>query len=885
MEIIENTEKIEEKISLIAKEIVKEHLKGKIPLFVIGAGVSCGLKIPEKLKDRVEDMSVPDMTGMMDKLCSLYNDHKDEIPNEVKNEIDKLLYLWETYKQTADRSTVNGVLGYFQENDYLKKAWIEFNEWLLSKCVNETENYGIIEALPSESHDKIAELYDNKKVDAFCLTTNFDGLFYKALKYKYGVKAQSCYTKDQVTKFFTRTKERDSNEEKEYAEIQVRGDIFFVECDRNWCNLYDGCVSFPRLPEPIRIWELRKSHLMCERNEYRRPFISFPGSYAKDKETRDIISTLWQYLAYKVSCIITIGFGGKYDPILIAFLSDLSRERKIDFIDVNPFPNNSFIAKEIIDPKSSLPLYANVFMDKLNVSIDNAIKEEQNPLQYKLNYDLRDSNSEDKFWDEYNSDLEFEGLTEFEKKLLDNDLVKITRYFAQLGLKSKWWGVNDKIRMDHNRLNHAKGVMKVANFLYKKACKNSEHNIRAKEQQFLRIAALLHDIGHLPFSHLIEDVFQELNWKPGGYIESFTHDYYTDEKIREIFKNAALNDELKKIDYSVYDLISLINGKFGIGFLDAIVNGPIDADKIDYVFRDAKLAHVFPPLIEPKDFLSEIGEDIAISPEGLLILGRKSAEGASKVLQRRENLYKEFYLTASIRLLERSIKFIIVTYFVHKYNTQDIPEEIKSKLAESEFSDFGPIKIAMAAQELEKLSKDFSNSNDIEMKIVEYMKDFLNDKQIDERVKNAVRNCFDLINRVKGKKDCDDELKLRQRRLKISKFPPEEKIEEIRYNAKTVALRFPGAILIDVLPPFEFFTVSKERGKKLRSDGTNVQAECILIPDSSSQLNKLIQEKQSRKKSEENVFVYKIGEESEAKSALNLFERLIEGEKKLEEVE
>jgi len=865
-------DKIQKKINDIALHIAKEHLKEKVPLFVIGVGVSTDLKIPRKLKDRVKKMSVPNMMKIIKKLHSLYEGiEKTKISSEVKEEIDKHFNSWTEHigkKLIVDRSIVSGILGYFQENECLKEVWIEFNEWLLNKCVNETENFGITNAYSSEAHDKIAELYE--KVDAFCLTTNFDGLFYKALKSKYGNDAQSCCTKEKVEGFLTRTK---LTKEREYAEIQVRGDIFFVECDKKWCKRdYKACTI--RSSEPIRIFEWQSNHLQCKRGEYMKPFISFPGSYEKDKEIRDIISILWRYFAYKVSCVITIGSGGWWDPILVAFLSDLARERKIPFIDVNSSPQNSFIAKEIVEPQNSLPLRANDFMDKLNKSIDCAVKENQNRTQYKLVCDRRNANNRDEFWDQYNDILGWKGLTDFEKKLLENDLVKITQNFAQLGLKSKWWGIDEEVRRLHNRLNHSKGVMKVANFLYEKACENSKRKIREEEQQFLRIAALLHDIGHLPFSHLIEEVFQELNWKPSGYIESFTHDYYTKEKVEEIFNTEELKEELENIGYTVDDLARLINGEFGVGFLDAIINGPVDADKIDYVFRDAALAKVFPHLIESERFLEHIGKNISLSPEGLLILRRTSFT----VLDQRERLYKEFYLSSHIRLLEKAVKFIIVTYFVHKYNTlENIPEKFLND--KSQLSDLGPIRISMAVQELEELSRKYRD-RDIEMSIVAHMKDTLIAQPIDKRIKRAIKECFSFIDGINEATECRDENSKRELKLSVSQFS-RERIEKVRYDAKTVILRFPGAILIDVLSPFEFFIISKTRRQKFRSDGTNVQSECILSSDLIQQVNN----HQRGRKEEGKVFVYKIGEESEVKRAMDLFEKLLGEEKKLEEVE
>lgn len=870
--VISNTDDIQQKVNFIAHHIVKEHLKGKIPLFVIGSGISMGLK---PLDNSEQEQKVPTMGEMMKKLYSLYNNTEKHIPEQDKEDIEKrfkALNLQLKPGKKVDRSNVAGILGYFQEKGYLKKIWLDFNIWLLNSCVNEEQNIGILEAKPSIAHEKIAGLYE--KVNAFCLTLNFDGLLYRALEYKYGKEAtHSYFTKEQVKNFFTTEKTKITH----YAEIQVRGDIFFVKCDSLWCDEYDTLCEH-RHEKPIRIWQSKDkklTDLMCERKKPLKPFISFPGTYEKDKDIREILSILWQYLTPKVSCVITIGISGCWDPVLVAFLSDLAREREIPFIDVNIDPKNSDIVKEIVSEKDALQMTANEFMNILDQSIAEAIEDVRSKPTIPIEYSTGRV-GKDEFWDEI---LEKSEISEFEKKLLNHPLVEITEKFAQLGLKSKWWGV-EKNKGDHNRLNHSIGVMKIATFLYEKACENSNRPERDEEKQFLRMAALLHDVGHLPFSHLIEEVFQELNWKPSGYIELFSHDYYTSEKIRTVFENPDLLAELKNTGYEIEDVVKLINGEFGVPFLDAIINGPIDADKIDYVFRDAAATKVFPHLIEPEDFLKEMGAEISISPAGLLVLKGSSARAALTILKQRERLYKDFYLHPGIRLMEKAVKFIIVTYFVHTYNTLDFPVEIKNKFLQEkiQFSDLGAIRIAMASDELEKLSQAFKGEDDIEMKIVQHMKEkIVKGNLINKKVKDAIEECFSLVNDVDSHVKCKKEYTNTEQKFFLSEISS-DRIPKIRSDAKTTILRIPGAILIDVLPPFEFY---KNKKRKARSDGTFVSTETLLCPD----LKQMMKGYQGRVIEKGQLNIFKIGEASEVKRALDLFERLLGEEKRLDEVE
>lgn len=885
---IEDLDTIKKKADEIAPKIATEYVKGKIPLFVIGAGTSRELTIPNSLKEQVTKMSIPTMDEVLSKLYTLFEDFEKTPKGKERNvdllEVKKHFGLWKDRQKEdrkIDRATVGGIFGHFQDKEYLKEVWIDFNNWLLKQCVSEKHEIGIITARPSEAHYRIAELYE--KVGALCLTTNFDGLLLKSLMEKYTRDhVFSYYTAKQIKQFFQAEPVLGTVPHSDYVEIQIRGDIFFAKCDEKWCDIFDRC-EFPKETHTFGYYaiglgkESETDPLKCPKGRIRKPFVSFPGSLEKDREIRGIVEVLWQYLAYKVSCIITVGIGGWWDPILLAFLSDLARERGVPFIDANLSPEDSYISKEIVEPNNSLKIDANRFMSILSNAIDKSMLNVHTDSTTIISYS-RETEGEDKFWDEF---LGFE-ISDFEKNLMRHPLVDITQKFAQLGLKSRWWGVGDLGRWHHTRLNHAKGVMKVSAFLYDRACENSNRETKQEERQFLRIGALLHDIGHLPFSHLMEEVFQELNWRPSGYTESFSHDYSTSEKVKTIFENQDLRRELSRLGYDVNDLINLMNGNFGIGFLDAIINGPIDADKIDYVFRDAASTEVFPHTIEPSKFLSNIGKEISISHTGMLVLKGISVEAALEVLRQRSRLYKEFYLHPATRLLEKALKFILTTYFVHTYNTLDIPHDTRRKYlnGEVQLSDMGAIRISMATQELETLVNKFKASQDIEMSIIQDIEKYLKTRPLSNMTTKSLDKCFDLVKSINGEMECKDVSSRLKYDWKISGFT-RENVDKMRYDAKTVMLRFPGTIMIDVLSPFEFWKAPTTRRARARSDGTNVGSESLLSPT----LVTKVSEHMRANREEATINIYRIGEESDFERALSLFEELIGRERGPEEVE
>jgi HD superfamily phosphohydrolase len=161
-------------------------------------------------------------------------------------------------------------------------------------------------------------------------------------------------------------------------------------------------------------------------------------------------------------------------------------------------------------------------------------------------------------------------ITEQEKEIIDSFPVQRLHRLRQLaGAEYVYPGAN------HTRFEHSIGVMYLAGRVTENS--NISQRISKDEAGMIRIAGLLHDVGHGPFSHVFEHLLvKELDK---------THEDMT----RWILTKSELKDILHKIGYNPEEI-----GKLAIGtlhtpqkaFMDQIISSAVDVDKLDFIVRD-----------------------------------------------------------------------------------------------------------------------------------------------------------------------------------------------------------------------------------------------------------------------------------------------------------
>lgn len=170
----------------------------------------------------------------------------------------------------------------------------------------------------------------------------------------------------------------------------------------------------------------------------------------------------------------------------------------------------------------------------------------------------------------------------------------------------------------HTRFDHSLGAFHVAGRVAQRLALSSD------ESRLLRLAALLHDIGHGPFSHVSEPILQahtnpdKVKLKPKQQV----HELVSAQIIRH---DPGLSRLVLEKDRN--RVIGLLEGSQGYTLLKEIISGPLDVDKQDYLLRDSYFCGVKYGLYDQERLINSLvihadEEDkfLAISRDGIHVL-------------------------------------------------------------------------------------------------------------------------------------------------------------------------------------------------------------------------------------------------------------------------
>lgn len=186
----------------------------------------------------------------------------------------------------------------------------------------------------------------------------------------------------------------------------------------------------------------------------------------------------------------------------------------------------------------------------------------------------------------------------------------------------------------HTRLHHSLGAYHLM--------RNALHELRNKgveitkaEDQAAKIAILLHDIGHGPFSHALENVL----------IEGMQHEAISLMLMKELNK---------QFDGQLQMALDVFTNVYPKKFLHQLISGQLDVDRMDYLTRDSFFSGVSEGVIGYDRILKMLTVN-----NGELMVEEKGIYSIEKFLVSRRLMYWQVYLHKTVVCAEQMLKRII----------------------------------------------------------------------------------------------------------------------------------------------------------------------------------------------------------------------------------
>lgn len=241
------------------------------------------------------------------------------------------------------------------------------------------------------------------------------------------------------------------------------------------------------------------------------------------------------------------------------------------------------------------------------------------------------------------------GLVSFEDdderlilRLLECREVQRLRRVKQLGLTSLVFP-----GAEHSRFSHAIGTAHVmVRLLYRverdQVRVPADVRVTASDRADALAAALLHDLGHGPFSHLFEELLPDAK----------SHEQWTREILLD--PDTDVHRHLEAISRGMSERVAnMLAGEHRLGYLARAVSGMIDVDRADYLLRDSLMTGARYGLYDLDWVLQAFALDQCPSGEWVLsVEGRKGIQPFEGFFLGRHFMYKQVYHHKATRSAE-----------------------------------------------------------------------------------------------------------------------------------------------------------------------------------------------------------------------------------------
>ena len=190
---------------------------------------------------------------------------------------------------------------------------------------------------------------------------------------------------------------------------------------------------------------------------------------------------------------------------------------------------------------------------------------------------------------------------------------------------------------EHSRFTHSIGVMHLMTRVIDLLA--AHHKISGEARVVGRAGALLHDLGHGPFSHVIEKVF------------GFHHEDWTCRVVLD--ETTEVNRVLRAFDGQLPEkLASLYRHNYSPAFVSQLVSSQLDCDRMDYLLRDSLMTGAKYGMFDSEWVLHAL----KIEPESdRVYVEAKGLYAVEEYLQARYYMFRQVYFHRTLRSAEAGL--------------------------------------------------------------------------------------------------------------------------------------------------------------------------------------------------------------------------------------
>lgn len=280
----------------------------------------------------------------------------------------------------------------------------------------------------------------------------------------------------------------------------------------------------------------------------------------------------------------------------------------------------------------------------------------------------------------------FVTINDWERDIINHSVFQRLRRIKQLACTDFVYpGAN------HTRFEHSIGVLHLASKAYDILTRNSKYLERLeselgyvkagidKDRHLVRLVALLHDIGHGPFSHAVESLMpndpEKVKRGKSGNAAKYSHEQYSAAIIRYLLKDVIEGHKVNATNYGIKadDVADLLEGKYtnlgGRIFWRGFLTSQMDVDRMDYLLRDSYHCGVRYGQYDIDRLLSTLAITSPISDDqengGGLTIGIDEGgwHAAEQLILARYSMFTQVYFHKTRRAydhhLEQAIKHVV----------------------------------------------------------------------------------------------------------------------------------------------------------------------------------------------------------------------------------